>query len=136
MSVDFAVKSNYYQQPMQPRKVTVAGGGKLLSVSKVPEVDFKVQGHTFSSTFKVLDLASYGTILGADWIYKYSPMFLDLVKRLLIITKKGQPVTLFDHTIPKKKCIISTAKMEKLLQKGVMGYILQIHEVETENSKD
>lgn len=66
MSSDFAVKCNCYQQPMQPRKVTVAGGGKLISTSKVPEIDFKVQGSTFCSAFKVLELASYDIILGAD----------------------------------------------------------------------
>ena len=32
MSTKFAINSNCNQQPMQPRKVTVAGGGQLLSV--------------------------------------------------------------------------------------------------------
>lgn len=135
LSIEFAVKSNCHQQPMQPRKVTIAGVGKLLSMSQVPVMDFKVQGHTFCSKFKVLGLVSYDIVLGAYWIYQYNPIFLDLVERLLILTKCGQLVTFFDHTMPKKTCLISTAKMEKLLQKGVMGYILKIQEVETENNK-
>lgn len=135
MSKAFAIKSNCHQQPILPRKVTVAGGGKLLSMSQVPVMDFKVQGHTFCSKFKVLDLVAYDIILGADWIYQYSPICLDLVERLLVLTKNGQPITLFDHTIPKKRCLLSAAKMEKLLQKGVMGYILKVQEVETENNK-
>ena len=57
-----------------------------MSLSKVPNMDFKIQGHTFCSSFKVLDLQSYDIILGADWIYQYSPISLDLIERLLVVT--------------------------------------------------
>lgn len=136
MSSGFAVKCNCYQQQIQPKKVIVASGGKLIATSQVPKLDFKTQGHTFSSTFKVLDLATYDIILGADWIYKYSPICLDLVERLLVVTKQGQAIVLQDHTIPKKNCVISIARMEKLLQKGVMGYILNIQQVQTDNNNN
>ena len=66
MSTEFAIKSDCYQQPMAARKVTVAGGGKLLSTAKILEMNFKVQGHTFQSSLKVPDLVSYDVILGAD----------------------------------------------------------------------
>lgn len=117
---------------MSPKKVTVAGGAQLISNSIVPHRNFSIQGKSFSSSFKLLDLGSYDIILGADWIYSYSPICLDLAERILTLTKNGPPVTLFDHTVPKEKCIISALKLDKMLQKGVMGYILQTEIEDTE----
>lgn len=132
MSSTFAASSNCYQKPMAPKKVTVAGGGTLVTANIISQTNFHIQGKTFSSTFKVLDLTSYDVILGADWICKYSPICLDLVERILVVTKNGAPITLYDYTIPKKKCLISAMKLEKMLKKGVMGYILQTHLEEVE----
>ena len=83
---------------MAPKTVAVAGGGKLILDSWVPGMQYKIQGNTFASSFKVLPLVSYDVILGADWIFHHSPIYMDLIKGILIVTKNGHSVVLRDFT--------------------------------------
>ena len=120
----FVEKHNILTAPTQSAKVAVAGGSFLTSDGVVAQTKYKVQGHTFQSSFRVLPLKTFDIVLGTDWIYEYSPIGLDLKRRELVVTKNGTPIKLLDHT--KHPHVISAMHMSKLCQKGVLGYLLHI----------
>lgn len=53
-----------------------ASGGMMLCTSFVPQLSWFVQGHTFSTDAKVLDLHCYDMIVGEDWLEKCSLMWI------------------------------------------------------------
>ena len=99
MSKQFVEQNNIITQQAPITKVIVAGGAHKLSDACLPSTQFSVQGHRFESTFKILPLKTFDMILGADWIYEYSPIGLDLKKRELVVTKNGTPIKMLDHTL-------------------------------------
>jgi len=68
-------------------------------------------------------------------MYDFSPVTLDLPLRLLTVHHKGKEIQLTDHTIPPEKCVLEPAAMKKLLTKSVLGFIIQIHALEAEDTK-
>jgi len=58
-------------------KVSVANGAELQCTKEVLDCSWYTQGHTFSSSFKILPLGSYDVILGMDWLEYHSPMLID-----------------------------------------------------------
>lgn len=133
MDYKFALKTNCVLTNMKPRKVSVAGGGHLLSEHSINNVPYSIQGNEFSSTFQVLPLNTYDIILGIDWMYAVSPVTLDLPLRLLTVKNKGRLVQLSDHTVPPEKCMLEPEDMSKLLSKSVLGYIIQIHSLDSDH---
>lgn len=98
---------------------------------QVPEILYQIQGETFSNKFNLIPLKGYDIILGADWIYKYSPITLDLKKRELGITKGDKVLMIQDFTKPGKHYWVDSKKVDKIIQKGGLGYLFQISKVET-----
>ena len=98
MSTQFVEQHNISTQPAPSTKVVVARGSFLLANATLPPTQFQVQGHSFEITFEILPLKTFDIILGADWIYEYIPIGLDLKKRVLVVTKNGTTITLQDHT--------------------------------------
>ena len=58
-------------------QVTVADGTQMPSKQMVKDITWWTQGHTFSTTARVLDLKCYDIVLGMDWLEQYSPMWID-----------------------------------------------------------
>jgi hypothetical protein len=136
MDNKFALRSTCQLIPATPKKIAIAGGGHLLSDAMIPDTLYFVQGHQFESTFHVLPLQTYDVILGIDWMYQFSPITLDLPLRLLTVCKDGKKITLTDHNQPTTNFLVETAEMSKLLAKSVLGYIIQIHEMESTTDSD
>lgn len=136
MNYSFAISSNYDMQPFALRKVAVVGGGQLISEATIPLTAYNIQGYKFSSIFKILPLQSYRIILGANWIYHLSPIGLDLQLRILTITRNGMPITFIDHTAPQKTSITTPASMRKIMSTNVMGYIIQVYELQEEQDSE
>jgi hypothetical protein len=55
----------------------VAGGGELISDSMLPQYSYTIEGKNFTHDFHILPLKGYDVILGANWLKKFSPNFLD-----------------------------------------------------------
>lgn len=68
-------------------------------------------------------MQSYDVNLGCDWIYKVSPIGLDLPLRTLTVTKNGRVITLTDHTIPHKSSTATCCNENNT--KALLGYIIQ-----------
>lgn len=56
-------------------------------------------------------------------------------QRTLGITQKGNKLTFQDHTVPRKTLLIGHMKLQKMLHKKVMGYLIQIQKVEAGENK-
>ena len=61
----------------KPMTVRVADGGSLLCSAEVSCAEWSVQGYTFHSTLRILQLGSYDMIVGMDWLEAFSPMRVD-----------------------------------------------------------
>ena len=66
-----------------------ASGGTMLCNSVVSQLSWLVQGHTFVSDAKVLDLHCYDMIVGEDWLEACSPMWIHWTKKQMRFTYKG-----------------------------------------------
>lgn len=73
---------------------------------------------------QLLPLKSYDIILGADWMKRYGPISLDLSLRTLEITRDSKRITFQDYTRPSKSGKCLTMQLDKMLHKGVLGFIL------------
>lgn len=60
-----------------PVTVKVANGEFMLSSRRVVALEWWDDGHTYVSDMRVLDLATYGAILGYDWLKSHNPMECD-----------------------------------------------------------
>lgn len=129
MDHKFALKSQCHLMNTKIKKVIVAGGGELKSELQVPEMDYEIQGEIFTNAFSLLPLQKYDIILGADWIYKYSPISLDLKKREMRVTKGGKVMEIQDFTKPGKYFQVSNKQMGKMVKKGALGCIIQINAI-------
>ena len=54
--------------PISQQKVKLANGEWLTTARKVPNLQWFIQGHTFSHDMIVLDMLFYDAILGYDWL--------------------------------------------------------------------
>lgn len=127
MDQDYALRNYYPLKNTDTKKVVVAGGGELKTDVMVPDISYEIQGECFTNQFKLLPLKGYDIILGADWIYNYSPMSLDLKQRILGITKGNKVILLQDFTKPNKHFQISGKRLEKMLKKGALGMVIQVN---------
>jgi hypothetical protein len=55
-------------------QVTMADGGQMQFSLVVPQISWWTQGHTFSSSARVLYVKCYDLIVGMDWLEQFSPM--------------------------------------------------------------
>lgn len=58
-------------------QVKVANGAQLTCDAEVKDFEWWIQGHTFKSDAKVLQMGAYDLVLGMDWLKRFSPMTCD-----------------------------------------------------------
>lgn len=85
-------------QPWQPLpqsvRVTVANGGVISCTHELSNQLWVVQGHSFSTTLKIIPLSGYDVILGMDWLESNSPMEIHWVQRWVQFHYQGQLIRL------------------------------------------
>jgi hypothetical protein len=79
LSVQDSVQSQY----------TAADGGKIVSTTIVPTLQWFCQGYTFYRDTKIIDLPIYDIILGADWLEEQGPMWIDWKKKIMKFQSGG-----------------------------------------------
>jgi hypothetical protein len=88
---------------------------------------YTVQGHEFTTDFKLLEVNGYEIILGADWIYTHSPVGLDLRGKEFSITKNDQLITFSDETFQYNHQVIGAKKLYQLLKKKAIGVVVLLN---------
>ena len=108
-------------------------GGKLASDFACFKTEYSIQGHNFSSDFRVLKLCGYDMILGAVWMYTHSPVTFDLPERELIIKLiSGERITFHDETLPNSPCTPILEDMEHILEDMLYGALMWMQPVQVE----
>ena len=74
ISGNFLAKLGIKPQSAPPAQVKVVNGNMLLSTQIVKNITSWIQGHTFQTDMRVLDLEVYDAIFGNDWFRHRSPI--------------------------------------------------------------
>jgi hypothetical protein len=75
-------------------KVKVANGQILYSIAEVKDLEWWIQGQTFCTPARVLDIGAHDMILGMDWLEQHSPMQCDWANKSITFLHLGKQVTL------------------------------------------
>jgi hypothetical protein len=124
MDYHFALKNKIPMEKKNQRTVKVAGGGLLSSDAIAYNCTFSIQGHKFTTNFRILELQGSDIILGVNWFRQHNPVTFDFLGRSLTLGVNGSLHTFQDHLLPKDKLIISSDKCSKLIEQGALGYML------------
>lgn len=81
-------------QDMPAVEVQVANGDCLTSSRLVPDLKWWMQGHTFSTPMRELEIGAYDGILGMDWLAQFSPMMCHRQEKHVTFVHNGEQVTL------------------------------------------
>ena len=107
----------------------------MLSDTACLSCNYYIQGHEFTSNFRLLEVQGYDIILGADWIFNHSPVALDLKRRELSITKgNSQIVTLVDEMVHPHGLVIGTKKLCHLLKHKAVGAVVVLQNSQLKQS--
>lgn len=102
-----------------PLKVQVANGHTLLCNSCIFQAIWTISAYEFCSDLKVLDLSSFDTIVGMDWLTQFSPMNVHWGQKWMAIPYAGSTTMLFGD-------------MEQLPE----GSLLQIFSAQVQSAHD
>jgi len=80
-----------WQLLQKPLQVKVANDSVLICTHEVT-CAWLVQGVQFETTFRILPLQCYDSILGMDWLEQFNPMQIHWVEKWLSFTYKGAKV--------------------------------------------
>jgi hypothetical protein len=110
-----------------PVHVTIADGTSMTCDTMVQQLKWWVQGHTFTSDARVLQLKGYDMILGADWLATHSPMYIHWQKKKMRFTHQGARITLRGVKDKTNTCSkLKVGKLQGLLKKGGISQLVQL----------
>jgi hypothetical protein len=130
MDLYFSKAHNIPLTATQERTVKVACGGTLAGGFMAYKCQFTVQGTTFMTNFRILELQGADIILGVDWFKQHNQVTFDFIGRQLTIGVQGKLLTFKDHLLPTDKLLISSDTCNKLLSQGATGYFLLYTDME------
>ena len=108
--------------------VAAASGSQMSSTSTCLQCPYTVQGHHFTSDFRLIELKGYDIILRTDWISAHSPIGLNLKTRELSITKDGNSLIMFvDEALLPKHLLIGTKKLCQLFKRRVVSNVIVLN---------
>lgn len=114
-------------EPTPPSTFVIADGNRMRCDSFVPQLEWGVQGHSFTQDVKVLPLGCYDLILGADWLCDHSPMWANWRGHCLRFSHKGRCITLQGITDKVMTCKkMSARKVRGLLHHHAVTHMVQV----------
>ncbi|XP_048527388.1 uncharacterized protein LOC125506673 [Triticum urartu] len=75
-------------------EVRVANGERMTCNSMVQGLNWWIQGHTFTTDMRQLELGAYDGVLGMDWLEQFSPMSCHWLDKTLTFEYHGGTITL------------------------------------------
>ena len=94
VSSQFLQRVGIVPVPAPPKQVRVANGDILISDRCVPELEWWIQGYSFVTYMRVLDMPAYDAILGFDWLSAHSPITHHWDNKTMSFEHKGAPITI------------------------------------------
>lgn len=96
----------------------------------IPQCTFQLGKLKLQHSFRSISLPSHDVILGYDWFTAVSPVAFDIPNQLFSFTVKGQQtVTTAMFTNAESLKEVKAEKMDKLLDKGVEVFLVQINNI-------
>jgi len=80
--------------PCQQTNFIAADGSPMSCTRQVQNIQWSVQGHTFTSTVGILPLKCFDMIIGEDWLEECSPMWVHWSKKIMKFTYQGKRIEL------------------------------------------
>jgi hypothetical protein len=114
ISSSFLQKCGISPVSMPSKKVTVANGETLITDKQVENFEWWLQGFTFITDMKVLDVGPYDAILGYDWLKPRSPMICHCENKTLSFIEEGTQV--FLQGVVKPLLTLEEISFEKLVK--------------------
>ncbi|XP_026410722.1 uncharacterized protein LOC113305945 [Papaver somniferum] len=118
-----------YMEPTGAFQVAVADGNKLISSAKCPDLQWKMQGHSFKFDMRVLALGCCDMVLGVDWMRELSPVKFDFKNMLISFKKNGKEVILQGNAESTSISVMTGESCQKYLKKhkhGLVGHLFSI----------
>ncbi|RLN03399.1 uncharacterized protein C2845_PM13G02930 [Panicum miliaceum] len=94
VSSAFLQKVGISPLPAPAKSVKLANGDVLLSDQYVPKMEWWVQGYSFFTDMRVLELGAYDCILGFDWLKQFSPITHHWENRTMEFMDRGLSIKL------------------------------------------
>lgn len=120
-----------------PLKVKVADGAVTLCDQEVPDCEYVIQGHRFSSTLKLFPLGSYDIVLGMDWLESRGLMTVNWGEKLMTFQHKGAYIQL-TGTTPEMSCCraITGAELQLMHARTELAHVLLLAISKLEGASD
>lgn len=124
---------NLVTSPVQATSVHLADGKPMQSNKIVNNLMWWTQGHTFTTSMRVLSLGCYDIILGMDWLSDCSPMFVNWKTKKLRFTHQGKRITLRGLKNTVSTCVSITAtNLNKMITKGQVEQVVHLCPITSE----
>jgi hypothetical protein len=94
VSTQLADQLQLYSVPCQQTNFIAADGSPMSCSRQVQNMQWNVQGHTFTSTVGILPLKCFDMIIGEDWLEDYSPMWVHWSNKIMKFTYQGKRIEL------------------------------------------
>jgi hypothetical protein len=106
---------------------STADGSPMVSDSMIPQLQWHIQGHTFTYDTRVIPLKNYDMILGADWLADHGPMWIHWRKQKLRVPHKGRRILLQGIQDDVTKCSrVSAHKLKGLLKRKAVVQCVEL----------
>lgn len=91
-----------------------------------------LQGHTFTTTFKIIPLQSYDIILDMDWLSLYNPMHFHWTEKWIQFKQDNQLIRLQGILpVPKLGPPVSSSQLLAMDRTASILYVVQIKTVDS-----
>jgi len=112
--------------PMPRQQIRLADGSCMSTTHQVKDLQWYIQGSTFTKDMIVLDKLPYDAILGFDWLQQFSPMQCDWGAKTLQFHHEGKWVTL--HGLSKSPVTLTSMSAKQMFKSihgnDVWAYVL------------
>ena len=102
-------------EEMPPTEVRVANGDKLTCNRIVPGLKWWMQGHTFETPMRELEIGAYDGILGMDWLKQWGVRQCHWAEKWIQFQYAGQEVKL-QGVLPVSPTVIEEVSVEQLMK--------------------
>jgi hypothetical protein len=88
------------------------------------------QGHTFTTSARVLNLQNYDMVLGMDWLEQFSPMWIHWKKKTMRFNHNSKRILLHGVKDCTSSCPpLNARKLKGMLKKGSVQHLVQLSPV-------
>jgi hypothetical protein len=109
-------------------QIMIINGGSMKCGGRYENVRLQIGQYHLKSHMFSIDMGGCNIVLGVEWLHTLCPILMDFRDITMQFQQEGQQCNFQGITIGSPE-IISSHRMEKLLKKGHLGIIAQLHSI-------